>query len=152
MSRNQRLALVAAFVAAAAVAFVVAKPGDGGDGASGGTAPPRTEIGDGGGGQANDTARPRRRPTRIALRRGSVAGGARTITAERGESVRIVVTSDTPDELHLHGFNITRKAAPGGPARFNFRADIEGEFELESHTAEDAGRDPRVARVRVGPA
>ena len=40
---------------------------------------------------------------------------------------------------------------PGAPARFNFTADAEGVFELESHTAEDAGLEPLVARLVVNP-
>ena len=41
--------------------------------------------------------------------------------------------------------------APGRPARFRFRADAEGAFEIESHVAQDAGRDPLVARLVVSP-
>ena len=53
--------------------------------------------------------------------------------------MRIVVSSDAADEIHLHGYDIEKNAAPGTPARFNFKANIEGVFEIESHAAEDAG-------------
>jgi heme/copper-type cytochrome/quinol oxidase subunit 2 len=89
--------------------------------------------------------------TRLQMRGGSVVGGAQDIEVARGETVRIVVTSDAADEIHLHGYDITRNAAPGQPARFRFRADAEGAFEIESHVAEDAGRDPLVARLVVEP-
>ena len=56
--------------------------------------------------------------------------------------MRIVVSSDVPDEIHLHGYDIEKEAAPGKPARFRFKADAEGAFELESHAAEDAGEEP----------
>jgi hypothetical protein len=62
-----------------------------------------------------------------------------------------VVTSDAPDEIHLHGYDITRTPAPGRPARFQFRAEAEGAFEIESHVAADAGLDPLVARLVVEP-
>ena len=65
--------------------------------------------------------------------------------------MRLVVSSDGSDEIHLHGYDITRNAAPGKPARFRFKADIEGVFEIESHTAEDAGREPLIARLVVEP-
>jgi hypothetical protein len=65
--------------------------------------------------------------------------------------VRIVVRSDAADEIHLHGYDITRSAGPGQPAQFRFKADAEGAFEMESHVAEDAGRDPLVARLVVSP-
>ena len=40
---------------------------------------------------------------------------------------------------------------PGKPARFDFEANLEGQFEMESHVAEDAGRDPLVANLVVEP-
>ena len=89
--------------------------------------------------------------TRIQIQGGEVVGGAASIEVEQGEPVRIVVAADAPDEIHLHGYDLTREAAPGAPARFNFRADLEGVFEIESHTAEDAGLDPLVARLLVNP-
>lgn len=154
MSRNQRLALIAAAIAVAVVAFAIAQPGgddDGGDKtdtAAQTTTAPATET--------NPTATapaPRPEPAihRIRLRDGAVVGGPKTIQVESGETVRILVASNADDELHLHGFDITRQAGPGSPARFAFKADIEGSFELESHTAEHAGREPLVARVEVGP-
>ena len=145
MSRNMRIALVVLAAVVAAVAFVLAKPGD--DEGDGDRTTARTA-------ERTGTERevpPKPKVTRIRLRQGSVAGGAKTIRASSGETVRIVVASDTPDELHLHGYDITRKAVPGKPARFVFRTKAEGLFEMESHTAEDAGREPLVAKLEVNP-
>jgi FtsP/CotA-like multicopper oxidase with cupredoxin domain len=89
--------------------------------------------------------------TRIRIEGGAVVGGPKTIEAEGGDTVRIVITTDAPDELHLHGYDIEREADPGRPARFRFNADAEGEFVLESHTAEHAGNDPVIARLIIGP-
>jgi FtsP/CotA-like multicopper oxidase with cupredoxin domain len=157
MSRSQRIGLVAGALIVAVVAFLVLRPGDDEeDGAGSAAAPARTDTG-------NQRVEPEptteteapapAQPavTRIAIAGGSVQGGARTIEIERGETVRIVVTADAPDEIHLHGYDVTLSAAPGQPARFRFRADAEGEFEMESHVAEDAGKDPLVARLVVGP-
>jgi FtsP/CotA-like multicopper oxidase with cupredoxin domain len=80
-----------------------------------------------------------------------VPGGAKNIDVAKGDTVRIVVTADAPDEIHLHGYDITRNAAPGQPARFRFKANAEGSFEIESHVAEDAGLDALVARLVVSP-
>jgi FtsP/CotA-like multicopper oxidase with cupredoxin domain len=161
MSRNQRIALVVAAVAVAVLAFVIAQPGDdedGGERAATTPAPTDTGGGSGDGGAtapAETDAEPPPPPepevTRIQMRDGSVVGGAQDIEVTRGETVRIVVTSDAPDEIHLHGYDITRTPAPGQPARFSFRADAEGAFEIESHVAEDAGNDPLVARLVVEP-
>jgi FtsP/CotA-like multicopper oxidase with cupredoxin domain len=165
MTRNQRIALVAAAVVVAVLAFVIAQPGDdedGGDRAA--TTPAQTEIEetadggtDGGGAEAppetdeEPPPPPELDATRIQMRGGEVVGGAQDIEVTQGDTVRIVVTSDAPDEIHLHGYDITRNPAPGQPARFRFRADAEGAFEMESHVAADAGKDPLVARVVVEP-
>jgi FtsP/CotA-like multicopper oxidase with cupredoxin domain len=160
MSRNQRIALVVAAVAVAVLAFVIAQPGDDEDGGERATTTPaQTDTGasdDGGATAPRETEEespppPEPEVTRIRMRDGSVVGGVRDIEVVRGDTVRIVVTSDAPDEIHLHGYDITRNPAPGQPARFQFRADAEGAFEIESHVAEDAGLDPLVARLVVEP-
>jgi FtsP/CotA-like multicopper oxidase with cupredoxin domain len=161
MSRNQRIALVVAAVAVAVLAFVIAQPGDDGNGGDrAATTPAQTDTGGGSGdGGATAPAETEEEPppppepevTRIRVRDGSVVGGVQDIEVTRGEVVRIVVTSNAPDEIHLHGYDITRNPAPGRPARFRFQADIEGAFEIESHVAEDAGNDPLVARLVVEP-
>jgi FtsP/CotA-like multicopper oxidase with cupredoxin domain len=155
MTRNTRLALVAAVVVIAVVGFVIAKPGDDGDTAADrGSAPATpTETAGTGRTETQPTARqPEPAVTRIAIEDQRRQGPVKTITVQRGDRVRIIVTADAPNLIHLHGFNIERQAAPGRPARFDFTADIEGEFELESHTFEDAGLDAALARLRVEPA
>ena len=160
MSRNQRIALVVGAIAIAVVAFVIAQPGDDEDGGErAATTPAQTETGGGASGGATAPAETEEEPppppepevTRLRIRDGAVVGGPRDIDVERGDTVRIVVAADAPDEIHLHGYDITRNAAPGQPARFRFRANAEGAFEIESHVAEDAGRDPLVARLVVEP-
>jgi FtsP/CotA-like multicopper oxidase with cupredoxin domain len=158
MSRNQRVALVVAAVVVAVVAFVLAQPGDDDDGSeerAAQTAPAdtRTETD---GREARTETQPRERPrpeiARIRLRGGTAVGGPKRVRATTGDTVRIVVNADAPDEIHLHGYDLYENAAPGRPARFVFRADIEGVFEIESHVAEDAGRDPLIGRLVVEPA
>ena len=149
-----------AAVAIAVLAFVIAQPGDDEDGGErAATTPAQTDTGDASGGGATAPAETEEEPpppaepevTRIRMRDGEVVGGPQDIEVERGDTVRIVVTSDAPDEIHLHGYDITRRPAPGRPARFQFRADAEGAFEIESHVAADAGLDPLVARLVVQP-
>jgi heme/copper-type cytochrome/quinol oxidase subunit 2 len=153
MSRNQRLGLVAATIAVAVVAFVIAKPGGDDEkqtaGNGGGTATKTTGGGsqDRGGGQQGSKPK----ATRITIKGGKLQGEPKSISVTKGDPVRIVVSSDAPNKLHLHGFDIEKTAMPGKPARFSFKANIEGEFELESHTFEDAGQEPLVARLLVEP-
>lgn len=73
------------------------------------------------------------------------------IEVAKGDRVRLIVRSDAPDEIHVHGYDLARDAAPGSPARFSFVADIEGIFEIESHEAEHHGQDALIARLVVEP-
>ncbi len=153
MTRNQRIGLVVAALVVAVIAFVIASPGgdDDGDKAAQ-TTPTTTETGAGTTEtQAEAPAPPKPEVTRIEIRGGEVVGGPAEITAKNGDTVVIVVSADAPDDIHLHGYDIEKKAGPGQPARFRFKANAEGEFELESHVAEDAGRDPLVGTLIVEP-
>ena len=151
--------LVIAALAVAVVAFVIASPGsddEDGDQAAETTATqtqPEVETDTEVETRTETTPPEPSQPsvTRIQIQGGEVVGGAAAIEVEQGEPVRIVVAADAPDEIHLHGYDLTREAAPGAPARFSFTADLEGVFEIESHTAADAGLDPLVARLLVNP-
>ena len=52
-------------------------------------------------------------------------------TVDQGDRVRLVVTSDVADEIHLHGYDISRDVAAGGTVTLAFRASIPGRFEAE---------------------
>jgi plastocyanin len=162
MSRNQRIGLIVAAVLVAVIAFVIASPGgdDEGDNAARTTAATATTATtatetSSDSGTATETATepppPKPEVTRIRIRGGEVVGGPAEIKAKNGDTIVIVVSADAPDDIHLHGYDIEKKAAPGQPARFRFKANLEGEFEIESHVAEDAGRNPLVATLIVEP-
>lgn len=162
MPRGQRFALVIAAVVALVVLFVVLNPGGEEDerpasateeaqdatpslpgsaeeGSTGETAePPAGEEG------GAEPAVPRAQ--RIRVVGGQPAGGVKRIAVEKGETVRIVVTSDSSDEVHLHGYDVIRDVAPGRPARFQLRARLEGIFEMEL----EGGHVP-IAQLRVSP-
>jgi hypothetical protein len=143
-------------LAVAVLAFVIAQPGDDEDDSQpASTTQTATETTRGAETETGETATTPEPPppevARIRIEGGAVVGGVKTIEAEKDELVRIVVTADAPDEIHLHGYDIEREAAPGSPARFRFKADVEGSFEIASHTAEHAGNEPLIARLNVGP-
>jgi plastocyanin len=157
MTRNQRIGLIVAALAVAVIAFVIASPGgdDDGDNKAAQTTPATTTKTKTGTGttetQAEEPAPPKPEVARIEIRGGEVVGGPAEIKVKNGDTVVIVVSADAPDDIHLHGYDIEKKAAPGQPARFRFKANAEGEFEIESHVAEDAGRDPLVGTLIVEP-
>jgi hypothetical protein len=49
----------------------------------------------------------------------------------RGRTVRLRVTADVSDEVHVHGYDRFAEVAPDRPAIIEFVADIEGIFEVE---------------------
>jgi hypothetical protein len=162
MSRNQRTGLLLAALAVAVVAVVVAVASGGGDdegSQAAQTTQNATETGsatDTGTGtdpteQPQETAPAEPPVTRIRIEGGQVVGAPADIKVTKGDTVRIVVSADAHDDIHLHGYDIEKPVEPGQPARFNFKANIEGIFELESHVAEDAGRDPLVGKLTVEP-
>jgi hypothetical protein len=148
VTRNTRVGLLVAAVVVAVAAFVIAQSGgdDNGDKAS---APATSGSGATDTTQTTEPAQPQ--AFRINVKGGVVDGDTQTFTVKKNDRVRIVVTSDVPDQIHLHGYDIEKEATPGKPARFDFKANVEGAFIIESHAAEDAGNDPLLARLHVEP-
>lgn len=66
---------------------------------------------------------------------GQVTGDTGRVPVPAGEHVVLTVTSDAPDELHVHGYDLTADLQPGTPATVEFDATIPGVFEVELHDA-----------------
>jgi len=66
----------------------------------------------------------------VSVNDGSVEGGGR-IRVELGAAVRLTVTADVADEVHLHGYDVFVDVTPGTPTILEFVADIPGIFEAE---------------------
>ena len=62
---------------------------------------------------------------------GKPQGGIARPKVKKNANVVIVVRSDTADEVHLHGYDISREVAARGTARIAFVAKIQGRFEVE---------------------
>jgi hypothetical protein len=137
-------------VVVAAIAFVAVRPGD--DDKDKTTASNTTPQHGSGTATGADQVTPSPPPAqRIVIRDNKVVKGPTSIKVTKGDRVRIVVSTNAKDDLHLHGYDIEKTALPGKPVTFVFDATIEGKFELESHTAEDAGLNPTVANILVEP-
>lgn len=70
----------------------------------------------------------------------TVAGGEATgdtgrIEVPLGTTVRLTVTSDVADEIHVHGYDLTEAVSPGQATQLEFLADQAGVFEVELHDA-----------------
>ena len=58
-------------------------------------------------------------------------GGIVRQTVNKGDRVVLVVKSDVADEIHLHGYDLSRDVAARGTARLPFTATLPGRFEVE---------------------
>lgn len=72
----------------------------------------------------------------LGFSEGQVQGEDR-YEVDGGAVVRIMLTSDVTDEVHVHGYDVFGDVAPDVPAVIEFTADIPGIFEVE---LEEVGR------------
>jgi|ThiBio_1000_plan_1041568.scaffolds.fasta_scaffold01206_16 hypothetical protein len=84
--------------------------------------------------------------TTIVVRDGEPVGGVADLDYGHGEQVRFRVTSDIGEEIHLHGYDISKEVKPGGSVTFDFPADLEGVFEVELE-----GQATQIAELTVDP-
>ncbi|CAN5247625.1 hypothetical protein BH20ACT16_BH20ACT16_02720 [soil metagenome] len=153
MSNGARIGLLVGTLVALVLAFVLLSP-EVDDESSTATAPatPPVTTPAAPDGEATQTTTAATLPpaptfTTVRVRGGKPVGGLKTITVESGDQVRIRVSStDTSDEIHLHGYDKYANVAPNKPARFAFKANAEGIFEIELH-----GTGTQIAKLVVEP-
>ncbi len=56
------------------------------------------------------------------------------ITIEEGDLVNLRLTSDSPAEFHVHGYDIYADVEPGETTEFALDATITGRFAIENHS------------------
>jgi hypothetical protein len=72
----------------------------------------------------------------LRIEGGQPVGGLQEFEVVEGDEFRLKITTDAPDELHLHGYDLYPQIAPGKPTELVVgQADIGGVFELESHSS-----------------
>ena len=99
--------------------------------------------------ETGTTQTPPAAPTVPTIRvvNGQPRGGVRTLSFDKGERIRFRVRSNAADEVHVHGYDVTKAVPAGGSALLSFEATIEGRFEVELH---EAGS--QLAELEVAPA
>jgi FtsP/CotA-like multicopper oxidase with cupredoxin domain len=150
MSRGQRFGFlaVAALIAIVAI-FVLADSSeddtDGEQTAATATATP----------EATETANPDDTPTPTPTATPEptpeptpllTAGRVTELEYRQGDTVRFRVRSSTPEEVHVHGYDLTLDVQPGRTARMSFEADLTGIWAIEFH-----GSGEEIAELRVEP-
>lgn len=71
------------------------------------------------------------RTIEIAFAAGQVTGGARRESVRLGERIRLRVTSDVTDEVHVHTYDVMVAVVAGQPAVLELTATIPGRHEVE---------------------
>lgn len=92
----------------------------------------------------------------LALSGGQVAKSQSLIRVDKGATVKLRVSSDTPGNLHLHAYKLEAHVAPGAPAELSFNARATGRFRFEWHPDNGAAKDgghhgPPLATLEVMP-
>jgi hypothetical protein len=121
MSTRVRLILLGGVIAVAVVAFVLASSG--GDGS---TAKSITRT--------------------VVVKNAKAVGGVQKMKVKKKGQVHLTVQSDTPDEIHVHGYNFMKDVKKGGSVRFDFPATVDGSFVIELE-----GRKQQIAELYVEP-
>ena len=73
----------------------------------------------------------------VALAGGRLAVGPKVIRVLEGETVEIRWNTDTPAEVHLHGYDIETPVTPDAPATMTFEAFATGRFPITLHGSGD---------------
>ncbi|HEV2889602.1 MAG TPA: hypothetical protein VGX28_04430 [Frankiaceae bacterium] len=62
---------------------------------------------------------------------GKVEAPSRSVSVKRGTKVRLEITSDVGDEVHVHTYDLKEDVTPGCPSAIEFVANIPGQVEVE---------------------
>ena len=81
--------------------------------------------------EESTVTRPEVRTISVSFADGAVAGGVRTETVPLDEPVRIEVSGDVEEQVHVHTYDLVDDVAPNDPAVMEFTADIPGVHEVE---------------------
>jgi len=69
----------------------------------------------------------------VVVRNGRRVSEPAVLKVKQGDEVTLRVTSDAPDEMHLHGYDRHLKLVPGKTAVLEFNAKLSGRFTYELH-------------------
>lgn len=67
----------------------------------------------------------------IVFKGGEPVGGPVDLEFSKGDRIRFRVRSDVEEEIHMHGYDVSKEVASGATVSYDVPADIEGVFEVE---------------------
>jgi hypothetical protein len=69
----------------------------------------------------------------VAIAGGNVRPKTQRVKIPQDSRVRLLITSDVDDEVHVHGYDLEETLEAGRTATIEFVADQQGVFEVETH-------------------
>jgi hypothetical protein len=145
VSRGQRLTFLGIAAVIAVVAVILLAGGGDETEQTSSSAPTRTPTATAtarGDAEPTPTPTPKPKPKPPLLQEGD----EKALTFEEGETVRFRVRSDVDEEIHVHGYDITKAVPAGETVTVAFKGDITGIFEIEMH-----GSGALLAQLKVVP-
>lgn len=82
--------------------------------------------------------------TTIVIKDGVPEGGVAELEFAKGDEVRFAVVADAANELHIHGYDLYEDLPAGKKVEIAFPAELDGIYEIESHTTGEL-----IAELRV---
>src|SRR4051794_9814161 len=132
MSTGARLGILAGIIVVAVVVLIIAGGGGGSDDNNNNNNKTTTTTAPQSSSTSETASAPASPPTyNITVKNAKPVGGIKKINVKKGDELRIVVRSDTADEIHVHGYDFMKDVEAGGSVRFQFKANIDGGFEIE---------------------
>ena len=128
MKTGTRWAVLGLVVVVAVVAFVIAQSGGGSSSSKSKTTQAEAPAT----GTQAATTTPAAPPAKvIVVRNAKPVGGVQDISVKKGELVRFTVSSDSAQEIHVHGYDFHKTVPQNGSVSFSFPAKIDGGFVIE---------------------
>jgi FtsP/CotA-like multicopper oxidase with cupredoxin domain len=145
MTRGQRLTFlgIAAVIAVVAVILLAGGGDETGTASNSAQTATPTATATASDGEATTTPTPTPTPKPPPL---LTAGKVKTITFDQGDTVRFRVRSDTAEEIHVHGYDITKDVEANETATVAFKGTITGIFEIEFE-----GSGTQIGELKVEP-
>lgn len=94
---------------------------------------------------------PAERVFELKIEHGALSEDKRSLRVTQGDTVRLRWSVDKPTVLHLHGYDIEKKAAPGEVTEFRFTAHATGRFPVNIHSHGSSHHDEPLMVLEVYP-
>jgi hypothetical protein len=83
----------------------------------------------------DSTAGPQEQTFDVAVEEGGMSPAE--ITVGEGDQVALRMTSESPVEVHVHGYDLEEEIEPGEPTTLSFEVNNTGRFDIEDHETDE---------------